>query len=43
MVQWSDELVHLVKAKALSDEPMVQFLVALDELQREAAKNSSVG
>jgi hypothetical protein len=30
-VQWSDELVHWVKTKALSDEPMVHFLVASDE------------
>jgi hypothetical protein len=31
-VQWSDELVHWVKAKAPSDEPTVQFLDVLDEL-----------
>jgi hypothetical protein len=35
------ELVHWVKAKAPSDEPTVQFLVAPDELQRKSSEHSS--
>jgi hypothetical protein len=42
-VQSSDELVYKVKPYVPSDEPMVQFLDASDELQRKSSEDSSTG
>jgi hypothetical protein len=42
-VQWSDELVHWVKAKAPSNEPMVQFVDAPDELKKQSSEVNSTG
>jgi hypothetical protein len=42
-MQWSNELVHWVKAKVPSDEPPIQFLDAPDELQKKSSKDNSTG